>query len=159
VNNSFGIRLTPALFQGYAKSNYPAVAGRGQGPMNLAPSWDGIFYRDSGSRAADILDGTSNTLAVGERDMDKDAGAIWIRNADASHPIGPTSATHCDFVSVAGCGGPGNLLNSANGIGSLGSMHVGGAFFLFADGSVQRIGDEIDTETYGNLCDMADGCY
>jgi prepilin-type N-terminal cleavage/methylation domain-containing protein len=191
---SMGEEPIATLVKGYAKSNYAAVNGRGDAPYEAvfefaAPthSGAGMFGNESLTRFRDIVDGASQTLAVGEREMTRGSGksrprgAVWIRNvgellAGSGHPVSagfspplqPSSlpddssddvhvflSIHCDASSVVGIAGEHAPLNTS----SLGfsSLHVGGAFFLLADGSVRFLSDQIDLDTYGRLGAMADG--
>jgi prepilin-type processing-associated H-X9-DG protein len=185
------------LLKGYAKSNYAAVNGRGTSkfqaeiPFGAPPASErGIFGEDTRTQHRDILDGASNTFAVGEREMTREhkrqrpRGAAWIRNVGelvaevnidgpiAGAPFGgdfrvaaeddgessgaaPFVGIYCNANSVVGTTGEHAPLNrSAHGFGSL---HAGGAFFLFADGSVRFISQNIESTTYGLLGSMADG--
>lgn len=177
------------LVKGYAKSNYAAVNGSGAAPFQLisgrwSDPWpgSGMFGNETRTRIDDVRDGTSQTFAVGEREMTRQSdrerprGAIWIRNVGELAAGGPASAgtfnplassgpdssiitpfaaIHCDANSVVGVTGPEAPLNSTST--GFSSMHPGGAFFLFADGSVRFINEGIDLQTYGDLGSMSDG--
>lgn len=178
------------LYRGYAKSNYIAVNGNDVAPfqIHLAPdrlgaSRAGIFGNETRTTIAHILDGTSNTLAIGERQMTRPfekrapRGAVWIRNVgelladvptttmhqSASHSGLPPAgaglwlllAVHCDANSVVGVTTRESPLNHSEY--GFSSQHPGGANFLFADGAVRFLSDGIDPATYENLGSMADG--
>ena len=185
-----------SLVKGYAKSNYAAVNGGGYAPFQAMSNQTestsgvrGIFGSETHTRMADILDGASNTLAVGEREMtrtydrQRPRGAVWMRNVgelvadggefnyggatilasqslaesagDGSVGAAPFVGIYCDANSVAGVTGESAPLNrSAH---AFSSMHGGGVFFLFADGRVRLISEDIDATTYGALGAMADG--
>ncbi|MBL8850197.1 MAG: DUF1559 domain-containing protein [Planctomycetaceae bacterium] len=178
------------LLKGYARSNYIAVNGSDASPSVVldARSWDeplltGIFGNETRTTLAEVLDGASNTLAVGERAMSRrDAkeeprGAVWIRNVGELLSISQTSGTatmkasgtppvvglsvlpfaaiHCDANSVVGVTNRESPLNQTP-VG-FSSRHPGGANFLFADGAVRFISERIETATYERLGAMADG--
>ncbi len=62
-----------------ATSNYMGVVGIWDldEPLINGPDNNGVLYANSSVRMADILDGTSNTFAVGERNFTCSAGA-WV---------------------------------------------------------------------------------
>ncbi len=109
---------------------------------------EGVLYRDSRVRLTDILDGTAHTLAVGERPPSADRWYGWwyagfgqagtgsgdmLLGARERNAGGP-------YVSQCPPGpyqfGPGGVTNQCD-LFHYWSLHVGGAHFLFADGSVR----------------------
>lgn len=176
-----------SLFAGYAKSNYVAVNGYGISSLDRLEPWfsaggtvgtpmlyrspreDGIFGAHTATKVRDILDGTSQTFAIGERSQDKvnrskPYGSVWIRNCGQFPGPGfviMVSATFRDADSVSGAVHQNRPINHAvNGYRApdgFSSSHSGGASFLFADGSVRFIKENIDRSVYGNLGSMADG--
>jgi len=143
-------------------SNYSGVAGAGRNDERIDLEdaacgdafIDGIFFPDSRTRIAMITDGTSNTLAVGER-VFRLAGTAWSAGAyrfgkppklicmDAMKNIRFLLDSNEQLI-AAGT----NILR--NDI-PFGSDHPGGAQFSFADGSVQFLSEDIDFTIYQNL--------
>jgi len=141
-------------------SDYHGVAGpKGINPVTgAAYAWDatpagqggfarqGVLGRNSNQRLADITDGTSNTLMVGEVSvrwqgniLDSD-GADWVRGIGFNN-------------GMASCRNVQNAINTPyNGIYndiSFGSQHPGGgAQFVMCDGSVRFIQQSIDLVIY-----------
>ena len=103
---------------------------------------NGLFYGCSGTRIADIRDGTSNTFALGER---------TVLRAHADDPrkwpswCGPGGLGIGSTVSSS----VGHDLNDPKMIHAFSSDHPGGAMFGFADGSVHFIADTIESMTGG----------
>jgi prepilin-type N-terminal cleavage/methylation domain-containing protein/prepilin-type processing-associated H-X9-DG protein len=108
---------------------------------------------DGGSayRIGMITDGTSNTLMVGERDMTEQWGAAWAGRD-------PATATGTSAV----VGRPNWPINTRY-IGpydspptckvfSWTSLHLGGANFLFCDGSVHFLSESIDSDPAAPGC-------
>lgn len=120
-------------------SNYLGV-----GPLgaldNIEPT-SGIFARNSGNRFGSITDGTSNTFAVGERDEYCSAG-VWPGTRNDVGP-GPRGINYVlGRVSIP----PNHVRNRGNNscVEGFSSPHVGGLQFLFCDGSVTFISENID---------------
>jgi len=177
---------TSVLVKGYANSNYVAASGSDISAFFKVDPSDtgrtaGMFGNETTTELADILDGTSNTFAIGERaclsndQKEPSRGAIWIRNvgqliavtpAPESHlkpnslvtgqfSLWPFAAINCDANSVVGLTSRDVPLNRTPY--GFSSQHPGGANFLMADGAVRFISESIDAATYENLGSMADG--
>ena len=142
------------------KTNYPVVNGLYDKPWdNTRPGPflnNGVFFTNSKVRVGDIRDGSSNTFAVGERDM-RCYAASWpgVRNPPGPcnwgvyHNRGRVSAIlnwaeDPEWHKTNGTwGNPTNGFcdNCSEGFSS---AHPGGATFVMADGSVHFISDSIE---------------
>lgn len=116
-----------------------------KGTMHLKRENNGMFYARSALGFADIMDGTSNTIAIGER---------TVFNANAADPL--------KWPSWCGPGGLGigstvsssvaHPLNHPTIIHGFSSQHPNGAGFCFADGSVHFISESIEFNNAGLDC-------
>lgn len=118
---------------------------------------EGIFFANSKIRFRDIVDGTSNVLAVLERsgvrpDGQITSAAIWIGN----QPNRPTRQIWGRTPSP-GDTSSANLPNGSNMDNASGSAHRGGAQYLLCDGGVRFISENISTQTFGRLGLRKDG--
>jgi len=107
---------------------------------------DGILYVNSKVRMADITDGTSNTLMIGERppDSTKEFGWMWVAWGYDGYGFG---AGDCllgvreripSMQTTPGLYHPGSPTNPAD-FNHFWSFHPGGAMWALADGSVRFI--------------------
>jgi len=109
---------------------------------------NGILFWTSKTRFADITDGTSNTLMVGERPPSKDlyygwwfAGAGWDGSGEGDVVLG---ARGYNYASSLGCSTtyvglqPGTINNQCDQA-HFWSLHSGGSNFLMGDGSVKFV--------------------
>ena len=124
---------------------------------------DGIFYRNSKTRIADITDGTSNTLKVGER-ASRIAYSSWT-GALTGCTVAPNSPTNYgDGTAAVLCLGHIGYAedehtpnNPRNRVEDFSSQHTGGVNFVFADGSVHFIPDSISPVVWSALGTRAGG--
>ncbi len=164
----------------YAAASYCANWGPAQGvadtpgdpsdDINLDATPDqsrGPFYRNSRTRFADVIDGVSNTLAVGERTN----GPILDVNGN---PIGTPPHPNFEttwFAAIRDIDAPdddhGHMVlfdaeygpNQARGAGTgadrgISAPHSGLAQFAFLDGSVHTINQQIDIGVYRALASI-----
>ena len=129
-----------------APCSYAACVG-GDESATTELTGRGIFYRNSRTRVADIADGTSGTILIGERAW-SNANGVWA-GAISGGVIRRGSSNPCQPV-VAGAWYPAATLVQAHahlnnalfdpdgsaGMDDFGSRHPGGSNFVFADGSV-----------------------
>jgi hypothetical protein len=157
------------------KSNYSGVAGayRNNEWMDLRDRLfgdiciNGIFFPESRVSIPKIEDGTSHTLAIGERTYifcGWATGAVWIgapsREIDncASKNIRyPVNADHGQFGYATSDldAPPGNTVWMLTNNLPFGSDHIGGAQFCYADTSVRMISEEIDFTVLEDLATIA----
>lgn len=186
----------------YKKSSYPACFGAGQqvtadslnADFNFAV-WKGanltklrgVFGSTTRHGLRDLVDGTTSTILVSERDMTKSEGAIWMRAIGESGTTG--AASNLDGSAVVGITGvkpnlrdltigtpavafEGNAYETAMGPGSaptgnvlqdtvpadgFGSMHVGGVHVLLGDGSARFVTETVNQRIWRLAGSMADG--
>ncbi len=139
----------PQMFK-VARTNYTGVFGTGV--IESSPSLgNGIFYRNSRTRFADVSDGLSNTLMAGERASRRagsgEGSATWVAAVPGAHR---------GMARVVGRAArvPNDVLGD---FADFGSWHPFGANFVMADGSVRMISDEIDQAVYRALATRAGG--
>jgi prepilin-type N-terminal cleavage/methylation domain-containing protein/prepilin-type processing-associated H-X9-DG protein len=166
---------SPSLLQ---NSNYSGVGGVGRNNHRLPLSditfcgdinTDGVFYPNSHTRIAQIEDGTSKTLAIGERTyifLPWMYGAEWtgkppfrICTGAANNIRYPINADANQFGYYVGDGGAppsGKFTMLLNDL-FFGSNHAGGAQFCFADGSIHMLADSIDFTVFGDMSTVGGG--
>jgi len=136
--------LDTPLFE-VGRSNYVGVFGTEE--IEVDPGrGDGVFFHNSWIRFADIQDGLSNTLLVGERSS-KHGDSTWVGMIHG--------ATDAMARVVGSCDHPPNDPHAH--FEDFGSYHASGANFVLADGSVRMIGSDIDLSVYYGLATRAGG--
>ena len=101
---------------------------------------DGVFFWNSGIRFKHVKDGLSKTIFVGERSS-RLGPSVWIGMISEADDAVDRVVGFADH--------PPN--SHSDHFGDFGSEHIGGALFLFGDGSVRFIEDEIEEEVFQSL--------
>jgi len=119
----------------------------------------GVFWANSRVQIRDITDGTSNTIMVGEAAYFH-GGNVW----DAKTWAGCNYQGDGNCVDDVLCSGRVAMntssTNSDHRHESFNSVHVGGAYFLLADGSVHFLSENIHfNASSGNNATVADSTY
>jgi prepilin-type N-terminal cleavage/methylation domain-containing protein len=123
-----------------APSSYAASCGSDASDV-ADPTGNGVFYRNSRTRFAEITDGTSNTAMIGDRSW-ANARGIWAGAPDgaiiqpgprnswqtATAPAPCLVLAHNNWINVK--------TDSDGGLDDFSSYHTNGANLLIADGSV-----------------------
>jgi prepilin-type N-terminal cleavage/methylation domain-containing protein/prepilin-type processing-associated H-X9-DG protein len=152
--------------QGYpgARTNYDFCTNAGS-DFGAANAWRAqtpgsryIFGENSNTRLTDIKDGTSNTIAFCEQTLTIYNGQCsgWAYRGWVQLGINPAEGINVWWL-------PGWGFNPPGEVGRLiswsfpGSLHIGGANFAFADGSVHFINQSTSTTVLSQLSMMSDG--
>ena len=151
----------------HAKSNYVGIYGirRGfySGDPNSVPP--GILYFNSEVGFGDIVDGSSNTFLIGERDGAPLGGtfqgeelvrgaSVWCSTARAEWQdthLGPMSSVSDDFLNSTA------NTQRRHQWHALSSQHAGGANFGRADGSVLFLTETVDGLVYEGFATINGG--
>ncbi|MBB01066.1 MAG: DUF1559 domain-containing protein [Rubinisphaera brasiliensis] len=126
-----------------AKSSY--VAANDHETPTRGNTATGAFHENSNTKMRDISDGTSNTIAVGERMYHPEntgvSGAVWAGMISTTSGGSP----HGGFQrETAGTGRLSiNQIDNWNFASAFSSAHDGGAQFLLFDGSVRFLSENI----------------
>ena len=141
-----------------ALTDYLGVNGRNQFKESPALGQDGILYVNAGVKMTAIIDGTSNTLLVGERppSYTTEYGWMWAGSGDSPYfgttdvvlgvreRTNPTAAA--DFYRPGKLNDPSDLERY-----HFWSLHTGGGMRLLGDGHVQFISYAAGTQVIGTV--------
>jgi prepilin-type N-terminal cleavage/methylation domain-containing protein/prepilin-type processing-associated H-X9-DG protein len=126
------------FYSGYARSDYAVSEQVSDGGSSI--------------KIAQIKDGTSKTLMIGERDMQNQAGAIWAGRDTTSgvasvigRPTWPLDTTYAG--GSACCAGDTGCTRYA-----WSSLHGGGANFVFCDAAVHFLADTVSNDPSQQNC-------
>lgn len=120
-------------------SNYMGNLGLYNAPGNVPNN--GVLFGNSYIGFRDILDGTSNVFAVGERSAE-----LW---PEPGTWLGVQNALPTDngmYFTVGNVIHPINTEIAADARDGFSSSHPGGAMFVFCDGSVHFLSETIDSD-------------
>jgi prepilin-type N-terminal cleavage/methylation domain-containing protein len=137
-----------------------------------APFQDGVLFHKSKIRIAEITDGTSNTLMVGERPPTADLAYGWWFVGDGYDDVGTGDVTlgshewqyysyelqpkyHCPAQLKLGFQA-GNMNNNCDQA-HFWSLHAGGGNFAVADGSVRFLNYALPDSLFQALCTRGGG--
>lgn len=144
-------QVAPSNFVGVYGTSDPGIDG------------DGIFFRDSNVGIPNITDGTSQTLAVGERGHSL-GEATWVGSV-TNAVLFPVDNDGVGYPRAEN--GPGMILGHAGGrygpgdpngeVNQFYSRHPGGVNFLFADGHVGFLKTTMANKTFRALATRAGG--
>ena len=138
----------PANYFGMAGDNDPDIGDTFSGCGGIL-NGNGIFYTDRAHKIRDVLDGTAQTILLGERGIPFDLGWGW--------PM--CGGDECEHY-VTGAQG---LFSATNDVAEyfihlqhFWSYHGDGVHVAMADGSVHFLTYSIDYETYTAHCTRAE---
>ncbi|MEK6257567.1 MAG: DUF1559 domain-containing protein [Planctomycetota bacterium] len=146
-------------YGGYGPNGFFNNGSVGHGNTMDIGQISGIFGRMTpAAKMAQITDGTSNTILMGEVRPDCSDhiyngwfhnNSLWTATTPPVNfptcPESPVLADQCNRT---------DTWNTSQGFKS---QHAGGAHFVLCDGSVKFLGDNIDYATYQKLGDRRDG--
>ena len=148
-----------ALICEVAASNYVGMYGTSEPGVD----GDGLFFRNSKIALKEITDGTSKTIAVGER-AHQLGNATWVGSVTGAilfpedeNTQGQPHTEHSSGMILGhagegiGPGAPGGDVNQFY------SLHGDGANFLFADSHVTFLAADMDYKAYRSLATRAGG--
>jgi len=143
-----------------AKTNYDFIAYGGNYECNgwslMSKNQRRMFGENSTTRVADVTDGLSNTMALGESTLDVFNGRCnsWGYRGWVQVGIDPGTYGINNFKYPSD---PNPYFGKLGSWAYAGSLHPGGANFLTADGAVRFIQEKTSHAVLLNLVCMADG--
>jgi len=169
-------QLIPVRDEANANTLYTVASGNyigmfGTGEIGEAPgAGDGMFYRNSRLSFANLIDGSSQTLMVGERSHNL-SYVTWTGRSIGGYLFktslfeGGTDQFAADpeesFTMILGPVGTENGPRTPNHpmahVEDYWSYHPGGVNFLFGDGSVRFLKNQINKNVYQALATRAGG--
>lgn len=124
-------------------ANYLGISGDTEYGSAGTTSANGSFYTRSSVKISDILDGSSQTMVIGERGLPNDLVWGWVICGGMEFD---------QYVSTARGLSPGkNAPYTAGIVERYWSWHPGGSHFLFGDGHIRLLSYSMNFNTYRAL--------
>jgi prepilin-type N-terminal cleavage/methylation domain-containing protein/prepilin-type processing-associated H-X9-DG protein len=144
-----------------ASANYVGMFGDSEPGIDGS----GLFFRNSHVRFREVTDGTSHTIAVGERShqlgeatwVGSVTGAVLAPGPGDNDGVGASEVEHGSSMVLGHAGehkGPGDPTGDVN---MFYSRHSGGVNFVFADAHVAFLTTDLDYKTFKALSTRAGG--
>ncbi len=140
-----------------AHSSYVGCSNSTEAPIDA--NNNGLLFLNSKIRFSDILDGSSSTLLLGEAPVAQDSlGWVSGTRATLRNSVGIDNPNYFAAVPTSDSSSDtsGSQVDSLH-VGSFGSSHTGGANFVYADGAVNFLSQNMDPKTFEQLGNRADG--
>ncbi len=140
-----------------AHSSYVGCSNSTEAPIDA--NNNGLLFLNSKIRFSDILDGSSTTLLLGEAPVTQDSlGWVSGTRATLRNSVGIDNPNYFEVVPTSNSS-PDTSSSQVDSlhVGSFGSSHTGGANFVFADGAVNFLSQNMDPKTFEQLGNRADG--
>ncbi len=144
-----------------ASANYVGMYGNSEPGIDGA----GLFFRNSRVRFREITDGTSHTIAVGERShllgeatwVGSVTGAMLAPGPDDTDGIGTFELEHGSTMVLGQSGEHISPGDPAGETDMFYSLHPGGVNFVFADAHVAFLTPDMDSKVFEALSTRAGG--
>jgi prepilin-type processing-associated H-X9-DG protein len=172
-SRAFDVKDEPGnVLARFSRSHYALNAGNeepwGYQVEDQRPFADGPFYRNSLLRVADVSDGLSSTLFLGEHTpILSDKTWVGVVPGAAVCPTPRFAFSVCDFAATlvlthsGPAAGEGDIIHPPNArschVCQMYSEHPGGANILLGDGSVRFIKESINQRTWAGLATCGRG--
>jgi prepilin-type N-terminal cleavage/methylation domain-containing protein/prepilin-type processing-associated H-X9-DG protein len=151
TNNHFRVPVVGGSTVQMGKSNYVISEGIAGYNRHTRNGMAGDGHTSHAIR--DMLDGTSNTMAVGERSYTEQIAATWVGRDRTTSSVGFRVVKPINYK----CRDIGDCWSGTCGRYALGSEHPGGVNVLFCDGAVHFLSETIES-AFGLSCGDTTGC-
>ena len=139
--------IRPHATTSYSASSGSFDGGQGGFPHQNQDQRNGIFYRDSQIQLKDVRDGMSNTIFVGESSWQVNGNGRLYGSVQAAGGFANGQSNRFMATGQLQLNSP---IDIPPGVvaASFASDHVGGAHFLFGDGTVRFVNQNIQHTNY-----------
>ncbi|MCH5372396.1 MAG: DUF1559 domain-containing protein, partial [Planctomycetes bacterium] len=141
----------------WAYSNYAGCHHDVEAPIDVDNN--GVFFLNSAVHYEDILDGTTQTIFIGEKLIDVRSDLGWMSGTrwtlrNTGTPINQTLSAQRNRMARPD---EIELDDSPTAVGGFGSFHPGGANFVMGDGSINFLSQSLDLAVLQQCANRADG--